>query len=257
MKKTFTIDSLPESARGYRSGWAVVAIDVIRATTMAVTAVSLGRRCYPVDTLDAALRLSRKLHDPLLAGEIAGEKPAEFELNNSPAELSKRSDARRPLIMLSSSGTRLMVNARGCDALYLGCFRNCSALADHLSDGKHPKVALIGAGSRGEFREEDQIGCGWIGTHLMKAGYLPENKETAEVVDRWGKARATDCLISRSVAYLRRTGQLADLEFILARIDDLDHVCICNNEVTALPIRESKLGSVAPLLVTDLSASRA
>ena len=47
MPKSFLIDSLPESAANHRSGSAVVAVDVIRATTLAVTAVALGRRCFP------------------------------------------------------------------------------------------------------------------------------------------------------------------------------------------------------------------
>src|SRR5438105_494055 len=72
MQKAFLIDGLPESALRYREGWAVVAVDVIRATTMAVTAAALGRVCYPVDCLDAALRLARLLQYPLLAGEING-----------------------------------------------------------------------------------------------------------------------------------------------------------------------------------------
>ena len=40
MEKTFVIDSFPESALQYREGWAVVAVDVIRATTMAITAAA-------------------------------------------------------------------------------------------------------------------------------------------------------------------------------------------------------------------------
>jgi 2-phosphosulfolactate phosphatase len=258
MKKIFTIDSLPERALQYRSGWAVVAIDVIRATTMTVTAAALGRRCFPVDTLASAFQLSRMLQNPLLAGELAGDMPAGFELNNSPAALSKRTDVSRPLVMLSSSGTRLIVNARGCDRVYLGCFRNCRATASHLIEARHPKIALIGAGSRNEFREEDQIGCAWIASDLVKAGYVPEDKITAEVLSRWGTAQATDCLISHSVDYLKKTNQEEDLEFILERINDLNETYIFHsNEVmlaSVTPIGAS-LFAPPPMLIPDLSAS--
>jgi 2-phosphosulfolactate phosphatase len=201
---------------------------------MAITAVSMGRRCYPVDTLDAAFRLARKLDNPLLAGELAGEMPAGFEMNNSPAELAKRDDICRPLIMLSSSGTRLIMNARGCDALYLACFRNSASLSRRLAQGTHPKIALLGAGSRGEFREEDQIGCAWIAANLVEAGYLPKNERTLEILKRWGDANATDCLVSQSVGYLRKTDQLADLDFILDKIDDLEETFILQNEEIVL-----------------------
>ena len=131
----------------------MVAVDVIRATTMAITAVAMGRACYPVDCLDAAYRLARILPDPLLAGEIEGEIPDGFEMNNSPAALVKRKDIHRPLILLSSSGTRLIKNASGCDILYLACFRNSSSLSDHLVRRNYRRIALLGAGSLGNFRE--------------------------------------------------------------------------------------------------------
>jgi 2-phosphosulfolactate phosphatase len=229
MQKTFLIDGLPESAARYRVGCAVVAIDVIRATTMAITAAALGRVCYPVDSLDAAFRLARRLEGSLLAGEIDGDVPPGFDMNNSPAELSDRSDISRPLVLLSSSGTRLIVNARGCDVLYLACFRNISSTARHLVSENHSRIALLGAGSRGEFREEDQICCALIGAQLVQAGYVPENDATITVMNRWANAKASDCLHSRSVEYLKKTGQLADLRFILERIDDLAETFIVQN----------------------------
>ena len=57
MKRSVIIDFLPESVRRYRSGWAIVAIDVIRATTTAITAAATGRRCFPAPTIEAALAL--------------------------------------------------------------------------------------------------------------------------------------------------------------------------------------------------------
>jgi 2-phosphosulfolactate phosphatase len=220
MKKTFVVDYLPESARRYKAGWAVVAVDVIRATTLAVTAVSLGRRCYPVDSIESAKDLARRFENPLLAGEVKGDMPQGFDMNNSPSELAVLDDAR-PLIMLSSSGTRLLANACDCDELYVSCFRNSDALAERLAEGEHSRIALIGAGSRGEFREEDQIGCAWLGKRLLQAGYVPKDDGTSSIVARWGSAKASDCIVSRSVNYLRRTNQMADLDFILDHVNDL------------------------------------
>src|SRR5882724_7297849 len=234
---SFVIDSLPEAALRYRSGWAVVAVDVIRATTMAITAAATGRKCYPVDSLEAAFDLAARFHDPLLAGEIKGQKVPDLDMNNSPSELEGRRDRHRPLVLLSSSGTRLILNARGCDMLYLACFRNSLSTGCRILSEKHSRVALLGAGSRGEFREEDQICCAWIGALLLRAGYKPENEATVEVLGRWANAKASACLISKSVEYLRKSGQLADLRFILERIDDLDETFILRNDevVTVAP----------------------
>ena len=241
MKRTFVIDSLPESALRYRKGFAVVVVDVIRATTMAITAVSMGRTCYPVSSLDAALQLARRLHDPLMAGECQGETPPGFDMNNSPAELAKRSDTSRPLIMLSSSGTRLITNARGADTVYLACFRNSLSTARRLVSETRARIALLGAGSRGESREEDQICCAWIAAQLVLAGYTPETETTVEVLRRWAHAKPHACLISRSVEYLRRTGQLADLRFILDRIDDLDETFILRNDEVVMVTPDVRL----------------
>ena len=54
------IDFLPESALAYTDGWAVVAIDLMRATTTAVTIAHSGRRCLPVASPEAAHELAEQ-----------------------------------------------------------------------------------------------------------------------------------------------------------------------------------------------------
>jgi 2-phosphosulfolactate phosphatase len=127
----------------------------------------------------------------------------------------------------------------------LACFRNHSALADYLAE-RHSHVAIIGAGSRGEFREEDQICCAWITASLMKKGYLPENPLTAKVASRWQYAPPKACLCSRSVDFLLRTGRLRDLDFILAHVDDLRSIfAVRDGEVCVIP---EKSGLALPSL---------
>ena len=235
MQKSVVIDYLPECVQRYRPECAIVAVDVIRATTTAITAAASGRRCFPVPTIGAALDLAQELDHPLLAGESGGKMPDAFEMDNSPAQLVGRTDTHRPLVLVSSSGTKVIHEAAGCEAIYLACFRSYSVLPDYL-DGRHARVAVIGAGSLGEFREEDQICCAWITAGLMRKGYIPENAETAELVSRWLDAPAVACLGSRSVDFLKRTGRNADLDFILAHIDDLNSVFTVNNgEVQMIP----------------------
>lgn len=224
MNRHFVIDGLPENAKRYRTGYAVVAIDVIRATTTAITAVDAGRQCFLAPSLDGALWLASVLERPILAGELDGDMPATFDMNNSPAELSQRSDISRPLVLLSSSGSKLMCNVMQSDAAYVACFRNHSSLSRELVAQDYPRIALLGAGSRGAFREEDLLCCGWIGAELVRHGYSPEDQKTLNILKQWGNARTTDCLISKSVDYLKRTGQLADLDFITGRVNDLDKV---------------------------------
>jgi 2-phosphosulfolactate phosphatase len=132
------------------------------------------------------------------------------------------------MILLTTSGTRLMCdagsgNSGSGERGYVASLRNWSATVTHLV-AHHPHVALIGAGSRGEFREEDQLGCAWIAAGLLAAGYEPWNAATTDVIERWDGQPADAAMQGKSAAYLSDTGQEKDLAFILDHIDDLDQV---------------------------------
>ncbi len=221
MRRIVAIDCFPDSVQSYAPSYAVVGVDVIRATTSAVTAVATGRRCIPVPSVQAARRLAERLPGCLLAGEEAGDMPAGFDLNNSPAELAELGDLQRPVILLSSSGTRLLHKAsRYCDSVYIACLRNAASTADFLA-AHHERVVIIGAGSRMEFREEDQLCCAWIAKALLEAGFEPMNSRTHDVIREWRDAKPNSILDGKSAAYLRRSGQWKDMEFILNHINDL------------------------------------
>ena len=223
MRRTVVIDCFPESVEAYRQGYALVAVDVIRATTTAVTGVALGRRCFPAPTLEAAVPLAAKLTNPLLVGELGGSMPYGFDMNNSPADLASRTDIHRPMLLLSTSGTRLICGAEESQAMYVACLRNLSATAAYLT-AHHPTVAVIGAGSRGEFREEDQLCCAWIAEVLLRSGYEPQDAKTAAIVERWSGMPVDAIIVGASADYLRNSGQQRDLEFTLTHVDDLDEV---------------------------------
>lgn len=202
------------------SGATVVAVDVLRATTTAITAVARGRRCFPVPSLDAAFARAVELDDPLLAGELGGAMPDGFHLQNSPAAIDQREDVARPLVLLSTSGTRLMcATARGRTG-YAACLRNVTTQANELiaHDGD---VRVLGADSRGVFRDEDQLCCARIGTRLLAAGFEPWDPATQEVLERWGSAGDDAVAGGRSARFLIETGQREDLDFALTHVDDV------------------------------------
>jgi 2-phosphosulfolactate phosphatase len=233
MRNNVVIDCFPEAAARYRHGYAVVAIDVVRATTTAITIAASGSRCFPVPTLKAAQELGDALPDALMAGEQGGIKPLGFDLNNSPTEFLARRDAARPVVLLSSTGTRLCYEAQQSDAVFLACLRNYDSVARHLA-GNFSNVAVIGAGSRGEFRDEDQMCCAWVAERLLHFGYSPKDRNTLEIVRRWSNKPVDAWLSNQSAAYLKTSGQLADLNFILEHVADLTAPFILlNGEVTA------------------------
>jgi 2-phosphosulfolactate phosphatase len=201
----------------------VVAIDVIRATTTAITAVAAGHRLYPAGSMEAAVRLAADLERPILAGELGGLQPYGFDMQNSPSEMHDLKDNSQPIILLSTSGTRLIAEAADRGVCHAACLRNASAQARHLArDGGD--VVVLGADSRGQFRDEDRLCAARIARVLVDAGYGVADRFTAEVLERWGEAPDDAFVEGRSAKYLRDTAQEHDLEFVLGHIDDLDSV---------------------------------
>jgi 2-phosphosulfolactate phosphatase len=232
--RTVVIDCFPASVARYASTHVVVGVDVIRATTTAVTAVAGGRRCFVAPTVEDAITLAARLERPLLAGEVGGNMPYGFDLTNSPAAVAELTDPSRPMVLVSSSGTPLLAEAQTAREAYVGSLRGHSVLAEHLAD-RAAHVAVVGAGTRGDFREEDQLCCAWIAARLLDRGFRAEDDATAKLVERWRSAPPETIVASASADYLRRTGQLHDLEFILAHLDDLrDVFAIADEEIVSV-----------------------
>jgi 2-phosphosulfolactate phosphatase len=235
MHGTVVIDCFPDSVKKYRDH-AIVGVDVIRATTTAVTAVAMGRRCFLAPTLEGVVELAQRLKNPLVVGELGGNMPYGFDMTNSPAELMTREDVERPMILISTSGTPVVSESAQCVAGYAACLRNVTAQVSHLA-GRYNKVAAIGAGSRGEFREEDQFCCAKIAEGLIGEGYQAADEQTREIIERWRGAPPDAFVGSKSVEYLRRSGQLKDLDFILEHRDDLNAAFrFQNDELEMIPV---------------------
>ena len=234
MPPKVVIDYLAESVRHYHEGYAIVAVDVIRATTTAISSVACGWRCFPARSLEHALPLAARLNHPLLVGELGGNMPYGFDVTNSPAKLLQRPDNTRPIILLSSSGTKLICDAGAADAVYLACFRNVKSTA-HFIANRHNRIAVIGAGTRGEFREEDQMCCAMLAKELISFGFECEDTRTSEIIEQWEDADPDAWLNSKSVKYLKDSDQLDDLEFVLKHREDIAAVFMMKHgEVTLI-----------------------
>jgi 2-phosphosulfolactate phosphatase len=192
--------------------------DVIRATTTATTAIARGNRCLPVETIEDAFTEAAKHQDPILAGEQGGELLAGFDFGNSPVAVDGIEN--RTIILLSTSGTRVLMGARAAADVFVGCLRNAAATSAAVAVLERD-VVFLAACTRGEFRDEDRLLAGWTVRDLVRSGYEPADALTRETAAVWGDAPASAILNSASVEFLRRGGHEADLEFILARIDDL------------------------------------
>jgi len=211
----------------------IVGVDVIRATTTAITAVAAGRRCIMAATIEGALAHQARLAPALLAGELGGNMPYGFDLQNSPTAVAGLASGDLPLVLLSTSGTGMLLAAASRDgsasngsgnaaeALTLvACLRNWEAQATELVAMRPDDVVLLGAESRGEFREEDKLCCAWIGAALLAAGYRAD-PASRRLIDEWRNAPVDRINDGKSATYLRASGQVDDLDFILRHVSDL------------------------------------
>ncbi len=238
MQKTVLIDSFPESAQRYKENYVIVVVDVFRFTTTVTTALALGRRVYPVHTSDHAFVKASTLTNPMLVGELGGNMPYDFDLPNSPALIAERTDMRqknhRPIVIVSSSGSQLLLNALGSEAVYAACLRNITSVCEYIAE-RHSKIAVLGAGTHGQFRREDQLCCAWIAERLVKLGYTAASLETEGYIQKWSGASLDDMRHGRSGTYLRRSGQEQDIDFVLDHVDDLPIVpALVNDELIVI-----------------------
>lgn len=155
----------------------------------------------------------------LLAGEQGGVVPDGFDLGNSPAEVARRTDVDRPLVLVTSSGTPLLRAAEGAAAVYAACLRNTSAQIEELI-ARGLDVAVVPAGTRGRPRDEDDLCAAYIAAGLLATGFRADEATTAHVA-RWAGRPATACADGASAAFLRRAGHVDDLDFVLSHVDDL------------------------------------
>ncbi|MFI5489645.1 2-phosphosulfolactate phosphatase [Micromonospora echinaurantiaca] len=111
-------------------GRVVVVIDVIRAFTTAAVAFERGVTeiaCAP--SVEVGRALHRLLPDRLLVGETNGLKPVDFNVGNSPFEMSAaRLDGQR-LIQATSNGTLGLARCPDPTALLAVSARNVGATA--------------------------------------------------------------------------------------------------------------------------------
>lgn len=63
--------------------------------------------------------------------------------------------------------------------------------------------------------------CAWLAQCLLDFGYQAANQDTDDIVRRWRGKPVDAWVANQSAHYLRASGQLADLEFILKHVADL------------------------------------
>ncbi|MGH8934959.1 MAG: 2-phosphosulfolactate phosphatase [Acidimicrobiia bacterium] len=137
-----------------------VVIDVFRAFSTAAFALAGGvERLVLAAELDEARLVAGRLGRALLMGEEQGERPADFDLGNSPAEVLGADLSGTTVVHRSSAGTRVVRAAlqNRAGPIYACAFVVASATARALAG--EPEVTLVPAGLLGEEIADEDEAC--------------------------------------------------------------------------------------------------
>ncbi|XVV08528.1 2-phosphosulfolactate phosphatase [Actinoplanes sp. CA-131856] len=116
-------------------GRVVVVVDVIRAFTTAALAFERGAtEIACVASAEAGRSFRRARPERLLAGEVAGLKPPDFDYGNSPLEMSTAELGGRALIQATSNGTRGLVRHPAAAAVLAVSALNAAATARWIAE---------------------------------------------------------------------------------------------------------------------------
>ena len=150
-------------------GKVFVVIDVLRATTTIIKALSNGcTEVIPVATVDEAFDQAKKSvqEETLLGGERGGLKVDGFDLGNSPREYTRYVVSGKRVILTTTDGTQAFQRVAGCEFVLVGGFINAHAVVQRCVALKADPV-MVPAGLRGGFSLEDVV-CGGMMLDLLE-----------------------------------------------------------------------------------------
>jgi 2-phosphosulfolactate phosphatase len=142
----------------------VIVVDVLRATSVMVTALTNGADgIVPVETVQQA----KLLQGPgvLLGGERFCKKISGFDLGNSPLEYTKDHTHGMRIVFTTTNGTRAIQKACKAANVLAGAFLNASAVAEAALKLRRDIVVLC-AGTQDIFSLEDGL-CAGLLVHRM------------------------------------------------------------------------------------------
>jgi len=171
---------------GDLTGRGVVVIDVLRATSSIVTALSSGAKAVvPAATSEEAVRLTANLEKDgiVLAGERRMVKIDGFGLGNSPREMTPEAVRGKTMFLATTNGTPALVAAQGGDPVLVAAALNFSAVAERARAvfADRGDLVIICAGRERQFALEDAYTAGRFVKAVKKGARKVALNDAAQV----------------------------------------------------------------------------
>jgi 2-phosphosulfolactate phosphatase len=208
----------------------VVVIDVLRATSVMIHALSQGAsEIIPVATVEEAFQMAKVFQRGaiLLGGERESKKIEGFDLGNSPKEYMAEKVRGRKLILTTTNGTKAFHLVSSGREIFAGSFFNIDAVSRRCLD-LDKDLLIFPSGDEGDFSLEDTVCGGMLIDVITKAGQKPisltDASYTAQVLYKRFETNLLEAFhLSRHGKELMKRGFGEDLAYC-AQIDMTDIV---------------------------------
>ncbi|MFD3155526.1 2-phosphosulfolactate phosphatase family protein [Haloimpatiens sp. FM7330] len=168
-------------------GKSVVVIDMLRATSVIVTALNNGcKKVIPVVEIEEAREIAKEnLDEYVLGGERNAVKIDGFDFSNSPLEYKKDLAQGKTLIMTTSNGTRAIKGCESAKRIFIAALLNGKFVGEKLAQ-LNEDIVIVNSGTNGEFSMDDFICSGYIIDCILKNsnGNLTDIAKTAHYIYR-------------------------------------------------------------------------
>ena len=147
----------------------VVVIDVLRASSVMITALANGAKAFiPVKTIEEARKRAQEYPpgEIILAGERDTKLIDGFHLGNSPLDYTPEKVKGKSIILTTSNGTRALNKLDGATKVLIGSFLNLKAIIQQLLSSQ--EVVFVCSGTNNNFSMDDAMCAAAITDNLMK-----------------------------------------------------------------------------------------
>jgi len=181
------IQFLPSSPHpNLLSNRVVVVIDVLRATSVMIHAVSQGTsEIIPLATVEEALQMAKGFsrESVLLGGERESKSIPGFDLGNSPKEYVAERVKGKKLILTTTNGTKAFHVVSSGKEILVGSFFNIAAIAQRCLE-LNKDVFIFPSGDEGKFSLEDTLCGGMLIDRITKKRQEPISLTDASICAR-------------------------------------------------------------------------
>lgn len=199
-------------------GKILVVIDVLRATSVMVTAFMNGaKEIYPFKDLEEIVKFKEENLEVLLAGERKGLKIQGFNMGNSPLEFTKERVENKKIAMTTSNGTRAIEVGLSADHLYIGSYLNLMSVVEKL-EKENKDIVILCSGTDNEFSLDDSLCAGIIVKELFKRNNSLIMDDFTMSLMRLGELSRDNSETlkgSKHFEYLKKIGYENDLNYCL------------------------------------------